>query len=68
MSNYGRRALMARSKPLQVPAPAAVHERLRAIAQREDISVAQVVRDLIRAGLEEREEFSRNRYSAPPAE
>lgn len=44
--------------PLQVVETTDNRDRIRAIARREGISQAQVVRDLIRAGLGERERQS----------
>lgn len=44
--------------PLQVSETPDIRDRIRAIAVREGISQAQVVRDLIRAGLEDRERQS----------
>lgn len=44
--------------PLQVSETPEIRDRIRAIAQRESISQAQVIRDLIRAGIDAREQQS----------
>jgi hypothetical protein len=41
--------------PLQVPETDAMRARIKAIADREKISQAQVIRDIIAAGIEARE-------------
>lgn len=41
--------------PLQVVETPAMRDRIRAIAAREKISQAQVVRDILRAGIDARE-------------
>lgn len=46
------------TKPLQVVETAETRDRIKAIADREQISQAQVIRELIAAGLKQREEFS----------
>lgn len=48
-------------KPLQVPETAEKRERINAIADAENISQAQVVRELIDMSLDERERLSRER-------
>jgi predicted transcriptional regulator len=45
-------------KPLQVHATPKDRERIAAIAEREHVSMASVVRDLIDAGLDDRERVS----------
>jgi len=52
---------MARNQPLQVVAEPAKRERIIAIAAAENISQAQVVRDIIDEGLERREKLSARR-------
>ena len=49
-------------KPLQVPETDEVRARITAISDREKISQAQVIRELIAAGLEERERLSLERF------
>lgn len=49
----------ALSTPLQVSVPNGVRSRIRAISEAEGISQAQVVRDLIDAGIAEREAQSK---------
>lgn len=48
-------------KPLQVVETAENRERIKAISDAEKISQAQVVRDLIATGIDERERISRER-------
>ena len=48
-------------KPLQVVETARNRERIMAISDAEKISQAQVVRDLIGMGIDERERISRER-------
>lgn len=48
--------------PLQVVETPEVRERITAIADREKISQAQVIRELIAAGLPERERASIERF------
>lgn len=48
-------------KPLQVPETAEMRARITAIADAENISQAQVIRDILAAGIEQREELSRVR-------
>jgi len=45
--------------PLQVSVPRATRARIRAIAKAEGVSQAQVVRDLIDAGIDQREAQSK---------
>lgn len=49
------------SAPLQVVETAAMRDRITAIAEAEDISQAQVVRDMNEYAIEWREELSRER-------
>lgn len=48
-------------KPLQVHATPADRERIATIAEDEGVSMASVIRDLIEAGLDDRERTSRSR-------
>lgn len=50
--------------PLQVSVPRATRNRIRAIAEAEGVSQAQVVRDLIDAGIDAREAQSKALTSA----
>lgn len=43
------------NKPLQVVAPPELRERIRALATRDKISQAQVVREILLAGIDARE-------------
>lgn len=45
--------------PLQVVATKEMRDRIIAIAEAEEISQAQVIRDILAAGIDAREEFSR---------
>lgn len=44
--------------PLQVPETEEMRARIKAVADREKISQAQVVRDILAAGIEAREQAS----------
>lgn len=58
-------ALTARfTKPVQVVEEPAMLARIKAVADAEGISLAQVLRDLVRHGIRWREELSRERLGA----
>lgn len=60
-------ALTARyTKPLQIVATPEMAQRTKAIADREGISLAEVYRQLIAAGLPEREAWSENQFRESP--
>ena len=48
-------------QPLQVVATEQMHERIKTIADREKISRAQVIREILEAGLPDREAVSDGR-------
>lgn len=54
---------MGNTQPLQVVAPRALRERIIAIAEAEEISQAQVVRDILEAGIAKREILSKKRLT-----
>lgn len=55
---------MAKSKALQVPLPQELRDRIFDIAHAEGISMAQVVRDILEAGIGTRENLSAQRVGS----
>lgn len=49
---------MFNNTPLQVVAPAELRERIRSIAERDGVSQAQVIRDILNAGIDARERLT----------
>lgn len=49
--------------PLQVVETEEMRDRIKAVADREHISQAQVIRDILAAGIEDRETVSLNRVT-----
>lgn len=50
---------MPNAQPLQVVETPEMRRRIKAIADREKVSQASVVRDILRAGIDQREQRSR---------
>lgn len=53
---------MADTATIQVVVPTSLRERIEAVAAREDLSIAAVIREVLEGGIEAREELSRQRF------